>query len=149
MERRRDDEVSRFPPGDLLLTETTDDISSLNEAWLHTLGEYAIDTPLSRVVLPMVRSCFFGGAIYAVLLLQKGHGDRLTADIAGFIAESRRVDPRSVPHRGSNLATRSEDEPGNLVEGLRAPIIGKPSRYCRRGHCAQHGPMRWRRKSLG
>jgi hypothetical protein len=29
----------------------------------------------------------FGGAIYAVLLLQKGHGDRVAADIAGFIAE--------------------------------------------------------------
>ena len=87
MERRRDDEVSRPLSINLTLRQTTDDISSLNETWLHTLGEYAIDTPLSRVVLPMVRSCFFGGAIYAVLLLQKGHGDRLAADIAGFIAE--------------------------------------------------------------
>jgi len=87
MERRRDDEVSRLPPGNLTLRQTTDDISSPKEAWLHSLDEYAIDTPLIRVVLPMVRSCFFGGAIYAVLLLQKGHGDRLAADIAGFIAE--------------------------------------------------------------
>jgi hypothetical protein len=43
--------------------------------------------PLSQIILPMMRSCFFGGAIYAVLLLQKGHGDRVAADIAGFIAE--------------------------------------------------------------
>jgi hypothetical protein len=35
----------------------------------------------------MMRGCFFGGAIYAVLLLQKGHRDRVAADIAGFIAE--------------------------------------------------------------
>jgi len=35
----------------------------------------------------MMRSCFFGGAIYAALLLQRGHGDRLAADIAGFMAE--------------------------------------------------------------
>jgi hypothetical protein len=87
MEPRRDDEVGRSPSEDLSSQQITSSISSLNEAWLHTLDEYAIDTPLSRVILPVMRSCFFGGAIYAVLLLQKGHGDRLGADIAGFIAE--------------------------------------------------------------
>jgi hypothetical protein len=87
MEPRRDDEVGRPPSEDLSSQQITSSISSLNEAWLHTLDEYAINTPLSRVILPMMRSCFFAGAIYAVLLLQKGHGDQVGADIAGFIAE--------------------------------------------------------------
>ena len=87
MEPRCNDEVSRRPSEDLLSRQSTATISSLNEAWLHTLDEYVIDTPLSQIILPLMRSCFFGGAIYAVLLLQKGHGARVAADIAGFIAE--------------------------------------------------------------
>ena len=87
MEPRRNDEVSRRPSEDLLPRQSATTISSLNEAWLHTLDEYAVDTPLSRIILPTMRSCFFGGAIYAVLLLQEGHGARVAADIAGFIAE--------------------------------------------------------------
>jgi hypothetical protein len=38
---------------------------------------------LSEVILPLMRNCFFGGAMRAVLLLQKGHGDQLISDIAG------------------------------------------------------------------
>ena len=87
MEPCRDGEVSRPPSGGLPSRKFTATISSLNEAWLHTLDEYVIDTPLSQIILPTMRGCFFGGAIYAVLLLQKGHGDRVSADIAGFIAE--------------------------------------------------------------
>jgi hypothetical protein len=34
-----------------------------------------------------MRNCFFGGAMHAVFLLQKGHGDQLASDIAGFIRE--------------------------------------------------------------
>src|SRR5215472_17315522 len=48
--------------------ETRDAISSLNEAWLHTLDEYVIDTPLSQVILPVMRACFFGGATYTGLI---------------------------------------------------------------------------------
>jgi len=62
----------------------------LNEAWCHTLDEYVIDTPLNEVLLPLLRNCFFGGAIYALLLLQKGHGDQLACDIAGFMTEEPR-----------------------------------------------------------
>ena len=87
MEPQRDGGVSKRRSGDLFSRKSTDTISSLNEAWLHTLDEYVIDTPLSHIILPMMRGCFFGGAIYAVLLLQKGHRDRVAADIAGFIAE--------------------------------------------------------------
>jgi hypothetical protein len=29
-------------------------------------------------------NCFFGGAMHAVLLLQKGHGDELASDITDF-----------------------------------------------------------------
>ena len=90
MEPCHDGEVSRPPSGGLPSRKSAATISSLNEAWLHTLDEYAVDTPFSQIILPMMRSCFFGGAIYVVLLLQKGHGDRVAADIAGFIAEKPR-----------------------------------------------------------
>jgi len=46
--------------------------------------------PLNQVILPLMRDCFFGGAIYALLLLQKGHGDQLACDISGFITEEPR-----------------------------------------------------------
>ena len=81
--------VSKFPPGDPRLGQTTGPISSLNEAWLHTLDRCVIDSPLSGVILPLMRNCFFGGAMHAVLLVQKGHGDQLASDIAGFIMEGR------------------------------------------------------------
>ena len=90
MEPRRHGKISRPLAGDLRSRQTRAAISSLNEAWYHTLDEYVSDTSLGEVILPLMRDCFFGGAIYAVLLLQKGHGDRVAADIAGFIAEEPR-----------------------------------------------------------
>ena len=84
---RDDGEVSKFPAGDPRLGETTGPIFSLNEAWFHTLDRCVIDTPLSEIILPLMRNCFFGGAMHAVLLLQKGHSDQLASDITGFIME--------------------------------------------------------------
>jgi hypothetical protein len=51
------------------------------------LDKCALDTPLSETILPLIRNCFFGGAVHAVLLLQNGHGDQLTSDIASFLME--------------------------------------------------------------
>jgi hypothetical protein len=65
-------EVSKLPPGDPRLGQTTGPISSLNEAWFHTLDRCVIDSPLSEVILPLMRNCFFGGAMPAVLLVQRG-----------------------------------------------------------------------------
>jgi hypothetical protein len=79
--------INRLPPGDLHLGQTTTPISSLNEAWLYTLDRCVNDISLSEVILPLMRNCFFGGAIHAVLLLQKGHGGHVASDIAGFINE--------------------------------------------------------------
>ena len=90
VEARREDEICRPPAGDLGSKQTTATISSLNGAWLHTLAEYVADTPLSQVILPLLRACFLGGATYAVLLLQKGHADRVASDIAGFLTEQTR-----------------------------------------------------------
>jgi len=87
MERLRDGEVSKLSDGDLRSRQSTAAIFSLNEAWCRTLDEYVIDTPLNEVLLPLLRNCFFGGAVYVLLLLQNGHGDQVAADIAGFIAE--------------------------------------------------------------
>ena len=87
MERFHDGEVSKPPSHDLQSRRSTVAISSLNEAWCRTLDEYAVGMPLNQVILPLMRDCFFGGAIYALLLLQKGHGDQVASDIAGFITE--------------------------------------------------------------
>ena len=82
-----DGKISKLWSGNARLGQTTDPISSLNEAWFHTLDRCVTDIPLSEVILPLMRNYFFGGAIHAVLLLQKGHGDQLTSEIAGFIME--------------------------------------------------------------
>ena len=86
MSMRESDRVNKMSPGDL----TGGPISSLNEAWFHVLDRCVFHLPLSEIILPLVRECFFGGATYAVLLLQKGHGDELARDIAGFINEEPR-----------------------------------------------------------
>jgi len=90
MEQRDSREVSGRPSGHLSSRQNRDAISSLNEAWLHTLDEYVATTPLSQVILRLMRACFFGGASYAVLLLQKGHGNQVACDIAGFLTEQPR-----------------------------------------------------------
>ena len=69
-------------------------IRSLNDAWLHTLDSCAVNFPLSDVILPLTRDCFVAGAIYAVLLLQRGHGNQLACDIAGFINEASSSPPQ-------------------------------------------------------
>jgi len=76
-------------PGYRRLAQTDGLISSLNEAWLHTLDSCVVDGPLNEVILPLMRNCFFGGAMHAVFLLQKGHRQQLTSDIAGFINEEQ------------------------------------------------------------
>ena len=65
-----DGTVSKLPPRDSRLGQTTGPISSQNEAWLHTLDRCAVDAPLSELILPLMRNCFFGGDMHAVLLLQ-------------------------------------------------------------------------------
>jgi hypothetical protein len=87
MSLRDDGETSKLPHGDPRLAQTTGPISSLNEAWFHTIDSCVVDGPLSEVILPLLRNCFFGGAMHAVFLLQKGHGDQLASDIAGFIMD--------------------------------------------------------------
>jgi hypothetical protein len=84
---RDDGGVSKLPPEDYRLDLTTGLISSLNEAWFHTLDRCVGDSPLREIVLPLMRNCFFGGAMHAVLLLQKGHRDQLASDIAEFFTE--------------------------------------------------------------
>jgi hypothetical protein len=59
MGRRDDGEVNKLPPGDPRLGQTTGPISSLNEAWFQTLDSCIIDTPLSEVIFPLMRNCYF------------------------------------------------------------------------------------------
>lgn len=83
-------EVSWPSSGHTSSGQITNAISSLNEAWLHTLDEYVIDTPLSQIILPVMRACFFGGATCVVLLAHRGHGNQVVADIASFLTERPR-----------------------------------------------------------
>ena len=87
MDAHDDGEVSKLSPDGSTRGQAAAPISSLNEAWLHALDSCAIDTPLNETILPLMRNCFFGGAVHAVLLLQKGHGNQLASDIAGFLME--------------------------------------------------------------
>jgi hypothetical protein len=52
MDLRDDAEVSKLPHGDPRLGQITGAISSLNEAWVHTLDRCVIDAPLSEVIFP-------------------------------------------------------------------------------------------------
>jgi len=89
----RDGEISRHPSGQLPQGKTTRAISSLDEAWCHTLDRCVGDSPTNEALLPLMRDCFFGGALHAVLLLQKGHGARLTSDIARYITQEPQLPP--------------------------------------------------------
>ena len=116
MNTRDDGEVSKPSPGRSPRGPAVAPISSLNEAWLHALDKCAIDTPLSETVLPLMRNCFFGGAVHAVLLLQQGHGEQLVADIASFLVEeleSRHPKPSAC---GINPGV------GNSVTLARSPV---------------------------
>jgi hypothetical protein len=64
MGTRNDGEVSELPPGNFRLGQPAGHISSLNEAWFHTLDRCAV----SEVIFPLMRNCFFGGAMHEVLL---------------------------------------------------------------------------------
>ena len=84
---RDDGQVGKLPSRAPRSNLTNGSSSSLNEAWMHTLDQCVIEGPLNQIILPLMRDCFFAGAIHAVRLLQKGHGDQVVCDIAGFIME--------------------------------------------------------------
>jgi hypothetical protein len=82
------------------------------EAWFHTLDSCVIESPLSQVTLPLMRNCFFGGAMDAVFLLQRGHGDWLVAD--------------------SRDNRRSRTRPGSMTEKWPAQLLRAMIRSARR-----------------
>ena len=98
--------TSRDPP----LAETACAIPSLNEAWFHTLDRCVTASPLGEIILPLMRDCFFGGAMHAVLLMQKGQGEQLASDIARFIMEEP-VTPRAEKARSSAVTYRELRKP--------------------------------------
>jgi hypothetical protein len=80
-------EFTKLQPREARPGQTAGPISSLHEAWFHTVDSCVSDGQVSAVILPLMRNCFFGGALHAVLLLQKGHADQLASDIVEFIRE--------------------------------------------------------------
>jgi hypothetical protein len=69
------------------LGEGSDAISSLNQAWSRVLGQCVIEHPIDDAMRSLMRNCFFGGAMLAVLLLQKGRDDQLAAEFDSFTRE--------------------------------------------------------------
>ena len=45
--------------GDSPVEQTTGPISSLSEAWLHTLDRCVVDTSLSELILPLIGASVF------------------------------------------------------------------------------------------
>ena len=80
-------EFTKLQPREPRPGQTAGPISSLHEAWFHTVDRCVSEGPMNEVILPLMRNCFFGGALHAVLLLQKGHAEQLASDIAEFIRE--------------------------------------------------------------
>jgi hypothetical protein len=74
------------------LEEGSGGVSSLNQAWSRVLEQCVIGHPIDDAMRSLMRNCFFGGAMLSVLLLQKGHGDQLTAEFDRFTRE----DPGSL-----------------------------------------------------
>jgi len=65
----------------------------------HTLDQCVGDGLINEAILPLMRDCFFGGAMHAVLLLQKGYGDRLASDIARYIRQEPQLPPKFATER--------------------------------------------------
>jgi len=99
MTTRDDGDRGKRARGDYRPGETLNPISSLDEAWLHTLDQCVDDSPINEVVLPLMRDCFFGGAMHAVLLLRRGQSEQLTADIGRFITEEPQLPRKSARPR--------------------------------------------------
>jgi hypothetical protein len=59
MSLRNEDEKGKLRSGYPRFGQTTGPISSLHEAGFHTLDTCVIDSPLSEVILPLMRNCFF------------------------------------------------------------------------------------------
>jgi hypothetical protein len=55
---RNDGRVSNLIPKDSRLGQATGPISSLNEAWIHSLDNCVIDTPLNELIVPLLRNWF-------------------------------------------------------------------------------------------
>ena len=84
---RDNSQFGKVPAGAPRPGVTSNSSSSLNEAWMHTLDQCVIEGPLNQIILPLMRNCFFAGAIHAVRLLDTGHGDQVVCDIAGYVIE--------------------------------------------------------------
>ena len=52
--------AGKVPPRDPRFDKQAAPVRSLNEAWLDALDRWAVDTPLSEVIFPLMRTCFFG-----------------------------------------------------------------------------------------
>jgi hypothetical protein len=58
MDLRDDGEVSKLPHGDPRLGQIIGAISTLNEAWVHTLDRCVTDAPPIEVIFPLMRNAF-------------------------------------------------------------------------------------------
>ena len=123
MDSPDDNEIRRRPSGQLPKRKTVDTISSLDEAWLHTLDRGVGDSPINEVILPLMRDCFFfGGPMHAVLLLQKGHATGSRPILRATLRKSRSCRQNSQQN-GDSVKT----EPQCWLAVSDAPLVEQNS----------------------
>jgi hypothetical protein len=99
MDSPDDNEIRRRPSGQLPKRKTVDTISSLDEAWLHTLDRGVGDSPINEVILPLMRDCFFWRTDARRSIAAEGPRDRLTADIARYITQEPELPSKFTAER--------------------------------------------------
>ena len=100
MEPYDNGEVSRSSDGNLGFRQSTAAISSLNEAWCRALDEYAVDTPLNEVLLPLLRNCFLAEQFTRFCCCKTVTAIRSLPVSPASLPKSRIRDSRSLRARG-------------------------------------------------
>jgi hypothetical protein len=114
MEPHRHDEISRPVAGDLHSRQTRAATFLLNEARCHTLDEYVAATPLSRVILPLMRACFFQRR--DLRCCRRVMAIKSLPISPASSPKSRGRDPNTS--HGISVVTPTEDDPAGPRQGI-------------------------------
>jgi hypothetical protein len=138
MDPRDDGEISKRPPGELQMRQTTDPISSLFEAWLHTLDQCVSESPINDVMLPLLRDCFLAERSTPFCCCKRVVVTSSLATLPATLHKSRRY------HRNAQLHDELTDTVGALIcvcqRGRDTGLKGDGDFAA--GYCAKHSSFR-------
>ena len=124
-----DHDKVRWPSSDHTSSaQITDAIFSLNEAWLRTLDEYVIDTPLSRVLLPVTR-VFFSAERLTQFCWRKGVVAISSLPISLASSPNSRGRDPNASHGVSLITPMEDDNPAGRTSPSHWPA--RIQRQCR------------------